>query len=114
MVGFLFKRGRAFKTWRPRFFVLSGTALCYYRAKAAEVTAGAAARNSAVERVANGEAPLGRLDLAAAPALVVRTPKAEKPFRFSLTVPGRTLMLQASSERDLGAWEAAFVTLPFA
>jgi serine/threonine protein kinase len=114
MVGFLLKRGRAFKTWRPRFFVLSGTSLCYYRAKAAEVTAGAAARNSAVERVANGEAPLGRLDLAAAPALIVRTPKAEKPFRFSLTVPGRTLMLQASSERDLGAWEAAFVTLPFA
>ena len=121
MAGWLVKRGRAFKTWRSRFFVLRGATLSYYRARADEAAAGAAggavgaaARGVAAARVASGEMPLGRLDLASTPALVVRVPKSSKPFRFSLTVPGRTLMLQAASERDLGAWEAAFVTLPFA
>jgi hypothetical protein len=37
--------------------------------------------------------------LGPASVAVVRAPKASKPFRFSIAVPGRVLYLQAASER---------------
>ena len=117
MAGWLIKRGRAFKTWRTRFFVLRGTTLTYFYATASEAKAtgeaAGAARAAVLDRIRSGK-PLGSLDLSTAPAVVARAPKANKPLRFSVTVPGRVLFLQANSDRELGAWEAAFTTLPCA
>lgn len=90
----LLKRGRKFKTWRSRFFVLRGSSLLYF-----------------VDERAQAGTPLGALELSSPRTAFARAPKRDKPWRFSITIPGRVLFLQASCAQDVAAWDAALASM---
>ena len=94
MEGSLLKRGRFLKTWRSRFFDLQGSSLFYF-----------------LDERARAGTPLGVLDLSSPRAVLMRVPKRNKPYRFSISVPGRILLLQGSNARDVASWEAALAAL---
>jgi hypothetical protein len=99
--GWLWKRGRVLKTWKRRWFELRGDDLRYFKAAPTEGTPPSRG---------GGSGGAGCFHIG---SIVTATPatKPDKPHRFYVATPGRTLYLQADTAADMTEWIAVFKVL---
>ena len=83
--GYLTKKGRNYKTWKRRWFTLSGSTLTYFVSDKTKVEKGC-------------------LDLTAGSIIPKTELFASKKFAFEISTPSRTLLVAADDQELMGTW----------